>query len=70
MKEHMSITIADGTLARLKLYARQEHRSVSQVVEMAVEQLLSAKGNTSLGIVTTQGKFEGTFSRQETYGER
>ena len=36
----MSITIEEGTSRRLRRYALRERRSVSTVVEMAVERLL------------------------------
>ncbi len=70
MKEHMSITIDEGTARRLKRYALREHRPVSTVVEMAVEQLLGEKAPAADHIVTSRGSFRGTFSREETYEGR
>jgi predicted transcriptional regulator len=65
MKEHMSITIREGTARRLKRYALRERRPVSTVVEMAIEQLLEQKAPAADLIVTSRGSFRGSFSREE-----
>jgi hypothetical protein len=70
MKEHMSITIQESTVRRLRKYALRERRPVSQVVEMAIELLLDQNAPGSDGIVTSRGSFHGTFSRAETYAGR
>jgi len=70
MKEHISITIQKDMVERLRRYARRERRSVSQVVEIAIENLLERRAPVSEAIVTTQGRFNGKFSREETYGAR
>ena len=66
----MSITITTKTADRLRTYARRERRPVSQVVEMAIERLLDQHSPAPTEIVTTQGSFKGTFSREETYEGR
>jgi hypothetical protein len=70
MREHMSITMDRGTAQRLRKYALRERRPVSQVVQMAVERLLDRHAPTAIDIVTTRGRFRGSFSREETYGGR
>ena len=70
MREHISITIEQDTVRRLKRYARRERRSVSQVVEIAIERLLEQRAPASESIVTSHGSFEGRFSREDTYGGR
>ena len=70
MREHISVTIEQSTVQRLRRYARRERRPVSQVVEMAIENLLDEHLPEAEAIVTTEGRFEGSFSREETYGGR
>jgi len=70
MREHISITIGKDTAQRLRRYARREHRPVSQVVQIAIESLLEQRLPSSEAIVTTRARFEGRFSRVETYGDR
>ena len=55
---------------RLRRYATRERRAVSQVVEMAVEKLLEQNAPVADQIVTTTGRFQGKFSREDTYGTR
>ncbi len=57
-------------MERLRRYARRERRPVSQVVEIAVERLLEQQVPAAEKIVTTRGRFKGSFSREETYEER
>jgi len=66
----MSITIKTETALKLRRYARRERRPVSQVVEIAIEELLQQHMPDADRIVTTPGSFEGTFSREETYEGR
>jgi hypothetical protein len=70
MREHMSITVEKDTAQRLRRYARRERRPVSQVVEMAIERLLQQQVPAVENIVTTRGRFKGTFSREDTYEGR
>ena len=70
MRKHMSITIEEATAQRLRRYARRERRPVSQVVEIAVERLLEQYLPLAESIVTTEARFEGRFSREETYAGR
>jgi hypothetical protein len=70
MREHISISIPQGTALRLRRYARRERRPVSQVVEMAIERLLEQKVPGAERIVTTPGRFVGKLSREETYEGR
>ena len=68
MKEHISITIDEKTLGRLRKYAVEEKRTLSQVMEMAAEDYLAENEATGAGvIVASEGSFQGTFSREETY---
>lgn len=66
----MSITIESSTARRLRRYALRERRPVSVVAEMAIERLLGEKAPTADDIVTSKGRFRGTFSREETYEGR
>jgi metal-responsive CopG/Arc/MetJ family transcriptional regulator len=69
MKSHISTTIDSRLLERLDRYSREERRSRSQTIEMAIERFLGKeKGNTE--IPTTNAAFQGAFDRAETYGER
>ncbi len=47
--------------------SQQERRSRSQVIEMALEEFLRKRGGAEDEIVTSEGRFEGKFSREETY---
>lgn len=69
MKEHISITIDRDLVKLLKKTAIQERRSVSQLVEIAIDQFLEHNHATE-GLETTSGSFNGTFSREDTYGAR
>ncbi len=70
MKEHMSITLEEAVVQRLRRYALGERRPVSQVVEMAIEAFLRQKAPVSHQLVTTHGSFRGVFSREDTYEGR
>ena len=67
MKSHISATIDDRILNDLNRFGQQERRSRSQVIEMALEEFLLKRGGTEDEIVTSEGRFEGHFSREETY---
>lgn len=70
MRETISFTVDRTTARRLKTYAQRERRSVSQVVEFAIERLLEDRLPAGESIVTTRGRFNETLSREETYGSR
>ena len=67
MKSHVSATIDAGLLEEADRFGRQERRSRSQVLEMALEQFLRKNAPASDEIVTSPGRFAGKFSREETY---
>jgi metal-responsive CopG/Arc/MetJ family transcriptional regulator len=67
MKSHISATIDDRILSDLNRFGQQERRSRSQVIEMALEEFLRKRGVGEDEIVTSEGRFEGHFSREETY---
>jgi predicted transcriptional regulator len=70
MRQHLSITVESETALRLKRYALRERRPVSQVVEIAIERLLQQQIPAAEKIVTTRGRFNGAFSREDTYEGR
>ncbi len=67
MKSHISATIDSELLSRVDRYRRRVRRSRSQIIEMAVESLLAGLQAEGEEIVTSEGRFEGSFSRQDTY---
>jgi len=67
MKSHISATIDEELLGELNRFGQEERRSRSQVIEMALQEFLRKHGAESDGIVTSDGRFAGTFSREETY---
>ena len=67
MKSHISATIDDQILNDLNRFGQQERRSRSQVIEMALEEFLRKRGVAEDEVVTSEGRFEGHFSREETY---
>ena len=67
MKSHISATIDDKVLSALNRFGREERRSRSQVIEMALEQFLQARSGPDDEIVTSAGRFAGQFTREETY---
>ena len=67
MKSHVSATIEASLLEEADRFGRQERRSRSQVLEMALEQFLHKNAPVSDEIVTSPGRFAGKFSREETY---
>lgn len=67
MKSHISATIDAALVEELKRYGREERRSRSQVIEMALDEFLRKRAAGDGDIVTSQGRFVGSFSREETY---
>jgi metal-responsive CopG/Arc/MetJ family transcriptional regulator len=67
MKSHISATIDNQILEDLNRFGREERRSRSQIIEMALEQFLQKRSATDDEIVTSQGRFSGQFTREETY---
>jgi metal-responsive CopG/Arc/MetJ family transcriptional regulator len=67
MKSHISATLDEKLLEDLNRYGQQERRSRSQIIEMALEEFLRKRGAAEEAIVTSGGRFEGVFSREETY---
>lgn len=67
MKSHISATIDHRILDDLNRFGRQERRSRSQIIEMALEEFLRQRGGAEDEIVTSAGCFTGSFSREETY---
>jgi len=67
MKSHISATIDREVLSQVDRYRKGVKRSRSQVIEMAIERLLRDEMPQGEEIVTSGGRFEGSFSREETY---
>lgn len=67
MKSHISATIDSSLLEELNRFGREERRTRSQIIEMALEEFLQKRGGPEDEIVTSAGRFEGNFSREETY---
>ncbi|MCC5835820.1 MAG: ribbon-helix-helix protein, CopG family [Opitutales bacterium] len=67
MKSHISATLDKKLLESLNRYGQQERRSRSQIIEMALEEFLRNRCVTDDQIVTSAGRYEGRFSREETY---
>jgi len=67
MKSHISATIDEDVLQRADRYGSEERRSRSQVIEMALDAFLRERTAPSEDIVTSRGRFDGKFSREETY---
>ncbi len=68
MKSHISATIDKQLLDDVERYRKQERRSRSQIIELALEKLLDEQAlATETEIVTTPGEFKGSFKRAETY---
>lgn len=68
MKSHISATIDLNIVKKINRYGREERRSRSQIIEMALEEFLQKRGIVDGDIVTSAGRFVGSFSREETYG--
>jgi metal-responsive CopG/Arc/MetJ family transcriptional regulator len=67
MKSHISATIDQKLLRELDKFGQEERRARSQIIEMALEEFLLKRERTHDDIVTSQGRFVGQFSREETY---
>ena len=67
MKSHISATIDSELLEDLNRFGKEERRTRSQIIEMALERFLHEKGAGEDEIVTSPGRFAGQFSREETY---
>jgi len=67
MKSHISATIDEELLDELNRYGREERRSRSQIIELALEVFLRGRRDSLDEIVTSDGSFEGNFSREDTY---
>lgn len=67
MKSHISATIEKNLLHETDRFGREEKRSRSQVIEMALERFLHERASLSDEIITSPGRFAGKFSREETY---
>jgi metal-responsive CopG/Arc/MetJ family transcriptional regulator len=67
MKSHISATIDQELLRVLDKFGQEERRARSQIIEMALEEFLLKRERTHDDIVTSQGRFVGQFSREETY---
>jgi metal-responsive CopG/Arc/MetJ family transcriptional regulator len=67
MKSHISATIDESILEQTDRYGSEERRSRSQVIEMALDAFLRERTAPSEDVVTSRGRFDGKFSREETY---
>ncbi len=75
MKKHISITIDPEVLHIVRRMAVEEHRSVSQVIEMAVlsaaQRRFGAGPESSEGVLpVTDTYFSGTAERNDAYRGR
>lgn len=67
MKSHISATIDERLLENLNRFGREERRTRSQIIELALERFLQERSEQGEEIVTSPGRFAGRFSREETY---
>ena len=67
MKSHISATIDERLLENVNRFGREERRTRSQIIELALERFLKERGGQDEEIVTSSGCFAGRFSREETY---
>lgn len=67
MKSHLSATIEESLVRELDEYSREEQRSRSQVIELALRHYLAAKRGRGSAVVTSSARFEGNFERKECY---
>jgi metal-responsive CopG/Arc/MetJ family transcriptional regulator len=67
MKSHISATIDKDLVEDLNRFGREERRSRSQIIEMALDEFLRGRMGAKDEIVISQGQFAGSFSREETY---
>jgi hypothetical protein len=66
MKSYIRAAIDLQILEDLNRYGREERRSRSQIIEMALEEFLRKPCGPEGEIVTSPGHFSGCFSRKET----
>lgn len=69
MKSHISATIEESVLAALDEYAREERRTRSQTIELAVALLLKDRLEKR-PIPASNACFDGRFDRADSYGDR
>lgn len=67
MKSHISATLDEKLLEDLNRFGQQERRSRSQIIEMALEEFLRKRTAADERIVTSDGCFQGEFTREDTY---
>ena len=67
MKSHISVTIDQHLVEDLNRFGREERRSRSQVIEMALEAFLRNRMDAKDEIVVSDSHFIGSFSREDTY---
>lgn len=67
MKSHISATIDERLLENVNRFGREERRTRSQIIELALERFLKERGGQEEEVVTSSGRFAGRFSREETY---
>lgn len=67
MKSHISATIERDLVEELTRAGREERRSRSQIIELALEEYFRRRGGEKDEIITSAGRFEGNFNRDETY---
>jgi len=67
MKSHISATIDERLLENLNRFGREERRTRSQIIELALERFLKERGGQEEEVVTSSGRFAGRCSREETY---
>lgn len=67
MKSHISATIDRKLVERIDRYRKSVRRSRSQVIEIAIERLLREEAGEAENLVVSEGRFEGKFSRRDTY---
>jgi metal-responsive CopG/Arc/MetJ family transcriptional regulator len=63
VKAHISATIDNQLVVDLNRYGQEERRSRSQVIEMALKEFLRRRLDLKDEIVTSEGQFQGRFSR-------
>jgi len=54
-------------MAKMERTLPQQLRSRSQIIELALEEYLRKHSGTGGEIVTSGGRFHGSFKREETY---
>jgi len=67
MKSHISATIEQSLVNDLAAYSREERRTKSQVIEMALRQFLHMGRAEARTIITSAGSFQGSFHRGDCY---